>query len=591
MKKILLGIITAFVCIIFSNAAFAENFYIENYDVNLKVNEDKSVLVTENIQVQFTNPSHGIIRAIPYKNASISNVRVNNPYSMSYGNSELKIKIGDPDRYINGKQDYNIQYRYTIHDTNNEFYFNIIGTEWPVEINNASFIVDMPKDFDFEKAGLSIGQYGTVGFKDTAFYQKEGNSICGKITQPLPAYNGITLRIEVPEDYFTNVQTMDLMKRNTMIGIILLTLISFLLWFIFGKDEHVTPVVTFYPPKGINSLEAEMIYKESSSSDGLVALLIELAGKGYISIKDDTTINNFTITKRKEYDGDNQLEKRFLSNLFEKSVNSISTKVLQKSSNFYVQCQTLLSLCNLKENIYFERSLLKNLNKFIIFICITGILLLTLLAFGNYDIAQLLNNAGLLIFPIIAIVVILGSKFHPFLILWGFMFGGVPLLFLISEIGYNPQNIPTICTGIIGTIISYICLKQMAKKNKHGREIMSQLLGLKKFLEVAEKHRLESLVSENPSYFYDILPYAYILGVSDKWIEKFQSIMNKNPDWYSGSHFNAHRFHSFTSNMASATIPTTQNGGIKESSGSSHSSSGGGGFSGGGHGGGGGSSW
>ena len=28
----------------------------------------------------------------------------------------------------------------------------------------------------------------------------------------------------------------------------------------------------------------------------------------------------------------------------------------------------------------------------------------------------------------------------------------------------------------------------------------------------------------NPNYFYEILPYAYVLNVSKKWIEKFENI-------------------------------------------------------------------
>ena len=42
-----------------------------------------------------------------------------------------------------------------------------------------------------------------------------------------------------------------------------------------------------------------------------------------------------------------------------------------------------------------------------------------------------------------------------------------------------------------------------------------------KFIETAEKQKLESMVMDNPTYFYDILPFTYALGVSDKWIEKF----------------------------------------------------------------------
>ena len=38
--------------------------------------------------------------------------------------------------------------------------------------------------------------------------------------------------------------------------------------------------------------------------------------------------------------------------------------------------------------------------------------------------------------------------------------------------------------------------------------------------------------SDNPEYFYNILPYAYVLGVSDKWMKKFEGITMEAPHWY-----------------------------------------------------------
>ena len=49
------------------------------------------------------------------------------------------------------------------------------------------------------------------------------------------------------------------------------------------------------------------------------------------------------------------------------------------------------------------------------------------------------------------------------------------------------------------------------------------------------KEKLEMLVNENPTYFYDILPYTYVLGVSNKWIKKFESINVNPPTWYNYS--------------------------------------------------------
>lgn len=54
-----------------------------------------------------------------------------------------------------------------------------------------------------------------------------------------------------------------------------------------------------------------------------------------------------------------------------------------------------------------------------------------------------------------------------------------------------------------------------------GKKVLGQLLGLKKFIEVAEKDKMEMLVRQTPELYYEILPYAYVLNVTNKWIEQF----------------------------------------------------------------------
>lgn len=587
MKKFLLIFLVVFMNLIFINTVYAENFHIENYNVNLIVNENKKVNVEENITVKFTSPSHGIYRTIPYKNAYIDNISVNTNSSKNFNNNTLTIKIGDPDKFVDGIKNYKITYDYNIIDNiNNEFYFNIIGTDWPVKIKNAGFTVTMPKDFDIEKTGISIGEYGTKGFKDTAEFQKISNKLLGKITKPLNPYNGITLRVEVPDDYFTNNKDTQKKERTTILAIIILTLISAGIWYKFGKDEHITPIVTFYPPNDVNSIEAELVYKEKASTKGLVALIIELAGKGYLSINEDSFDKNFIITKNKEYEGKNQIEKNLLSILFENSNTSINLDSMMTSETFYLKCQKLIDLCNNQRKNVFETSSLNILNKIIIFGCIFGLFYYTLMSMCNYiPLYNIKNIMFLLTFVIISIIVALNNNTNRLMIIWAIGFGGIPLLMLREELSINLTFCPASLLGICGIVVSFICLKQLAKKNKLGQLIMSQLLGLKHFLDVAEKHRLKKLAADNPSYFFDILPFAYILDVSDKWIEKFQNIMDKNPDWYVGNNFNKNKFKTLTESLNKTTIPTRENGGIKTSS------SGGGGFCGGGHGGGGGGSW
>ena len=117
--------------------------------------------------------------------------------------------------------------------------------------------------------------------------------------------------------------------------------------------------------------------------------------------------------------------------------------------------------------------------------------------------------------------------------------------------------------------------------------MLGKLNGFKNFLDTAEKNKLESMVMENPTYFYDILPYAYVLGVSDKWIKQFETISLQSPAWYdSPTAFSSVHFCTFLNNTMSSAQRSMSSSPSSSSGGSS-----GGGSSGGGSGGGGGGSW
>ena len=134
-----------------------------------------------------------------------------------------------------------------------------------------------------------------------------------------------------------------------------------------------------------------------------------------------------------------------------------------------------------------------------------------------------------------------------------------------------------------------ICLACLPKRTKYGTEMLEKLSGFKNFLKTVEKDKLESLVMDNPNYFYDILPFTYVFNISDKWIKKFESISLQAPSWYdSPDAFNISSFEAF---MNSAMTSAQSAMSSSPSSSSSDGGSSGGGSSGGGSGGGGGGSW
>jgi len=618
----------------FENNRYTYEYVLTDYDINIKVKEDNVFEITEDITAYFNVSKHGIFRKIPLKNeitrldgttsknrARISKISVNEEYEVSTESGYRVIKIGDPDYTLHGEKNYVISYNYHLgKDTGKEYdelYFNLIGSEWDTMIDNVTFTIEMPKDFDETKLGFSSGEVGTIGTEDVSF-TVDDNIIKGKLNSSLMPEEALTVRLELPEGYFVASSNIDPLMILAVIVPIIFALIAIGLWRKYGKDDLVVETVEFYPPKGYNSLDIGFLHKGKANNKDVTSLLVYLANKGYIKIVESEEKSlfkdkNFKIIKLKDYDGTDKNEKNFLDGLFkvskptvfgmlngeEKVLNEVTAADLH--NNFYRTMNEILLNVNHSSNRHkiFEKSA-SSKTIFIILMLLMTYALITIPPIYNYGEMESLIFA--LLFPGIGFSVlfsgiadIIGSlKKHAFeisscfLIFWGLMFGGIPWFgIVLPTLLFDSIYLLIYLIGLLCVLVMSVCLKYLPKRTKFGNEILGQIHGFKKFLETAEKEKLEMMVMENPTYFYDILPYTYVLGVSDKWIKKFETISMQEPNWYdSPNGFDVVRFGTFMNNTM-----TSAQASMSSSPSSSGSGGSGGGSSGGGSGGGGGGSW
>lgn len=559
IKKIL-PVLAAWTVLIAALPAFGaehpfEPYYITAYNVDIDVAEDNTLKVTEDIDVYFNEARHGIYRYIPLRNnveradgstavthAKVSGINCSSPYSRSTENSQLVLQIGDEDETVTGEQHYTVSYTYAlgqdVMDGMDELYYNIIGSGWDTYIDNVTFSITMPKDFNADLLGFSAGSYGFKGTDSIEYYVND-RQITGSLTRELGPYEAFTVRLELPEGYFYFNQTAHIIKLVSMVGIPLVCLVFVLLiWRKYGKDRKIIKVVEFYPPEGMNSTDVAYWYKGTLKNEDIVPMMIELANEGYIAIIESKSSEyydgaDYVIERRKTYNGPDVNKKIFFDGLFESGKNRITNDDLE--NRFYKHLNSISANYNTMSNR-----------------------------------KQVFSNQSL--------------KFR--LLCWA-----VTILCFAADIFiYNHtfgagERYVAFGAGIAILAVSFILSFFVRRRTDQGHEILQKIEGFKMFLETAEKERLETLVFDDPKYFYNILPYAYVLGVSDKWVKKFEGIAVEPPEWYVGSNtFNTFMlWHFMSSTMNHATQAMT--------SAPQTSSGGGGGFAGGGSGGGGGGSW
>ena len=612
-----------------------DGYTINNYDIIIKVKENNVLDITENINVNFNESRHGIYRTIPLFNTitrldgttsknkvQITNIKVNEPYTKSIQNGKLNLQIGDPDRTITGPKTYSIHYDYNLgkdpSKDYDELYFNLIGNEWDTNINKVNFTINLPKEFDSDNLGFSTGKFGSTSSNDV-YYQVNGNTISGYTLKTLEQGEGLTIRLELEEGYFKNAKLqVDWKESLIYIFPILFPILCYNLWKKYGKDDKVVKTIEFNPPDSMNSLDVGFYYKGIATDKDVISLLLYFANKGYLKISKTQvpklfgTRESFTITKLKEYDGNDWCEKTFLEGLFRKrrknqspyliGIQTIpSNKVTEEDlkDNFYITIRHILNDKKSKENqdkIFDSKSVRKK-GSIMAAIVITFLMIIIPPFLTTYDfigtffplfiaalaisiytyytakaLEEKTKKLPSILLMTLVIIIVLCISF--------FAFPNVLLAFdSITLTGY--------LIGLICIIIMTIFYRIIPKRTPYGIEILGKIKGFKEFIETAEKDKLETLVQDNPTYYYDILPYAYVLGVSNTWMKKFESMSYQPPNWYEGStDFHISDFDHF---MFSATRTMTSASSSFMSSGSSGGS--GGGSAGGGSGGGGGGSW
>lgn len=607
-------------------------YQIESYNIDMKVNEDNTFDITETISVNFTGyGKHGIYRKIPLKNiverldgtksnnrAKITNISVSDEFKTSNDSGYKVIKIGNASKTVNGRKTYTIKYTYNIGKDPlkdaDELYFNLIGTEWDVSISKVNFTITMPKSFDESKLGFSSGYRSTANSSNVT-YTVNGNTIRGSIKNPLYSGQALTVRLTLPEGYFigtsSNLNYTMLFKIAISITCVI---IAYFIWNKYGRDEMVVDTVEFYPPDDLNSADVAFIYNGHSEQKDVISLLIYLANKGYLRIEEyeETTLKvfkskNFKIIKVKEYDGNNEDEREFFNGLFKgtklkgktaleklkqlkskkNSVNDLyeSKEEVTRSNlynHFYVTLNKIRENINRKENK--ERIFEKNsLGKRGIIVIMIGIIFMLM---GGFSLIKGGLSGIMILLVIMGQLVLLYNASNVEIVIFPLFFIIIGFFSILGEEGSLSMSL--LIEFIIHSacmILLTIFLEIIKKRTEYGTEMLGKIQGFKNFLEMAEKPRLEQLVMEDPKYFYNVLPYTYALGVSSKWMKKFEDIALEAPHWYYGyTNFSTRSFNSFMNSTYSS---------ISNAMSSSPSSSGGsgGGSSGGGSGGGGGGSW
>ncbi len=538
---------------------FVVDWYIKDFQTEILVNRDSSLLITERIIADSGNlpDKHGIFRILPEKAGNIDGGTRKTPVELvsitdfegrphvyraikDRMNDTITWKIGDPNITVKGENYYKITYKVYNAVHNDVFYWNLLGNFWDLEIDNFNARVVFPSeitrdDISFDYYTGLLGQRG----KSATYRWINDNTLEITANEPLSKRQGITLEAYLPAGYFAPHQFgfLELYLSHLYFLIPFLALIlSFNLWHLHGRDyKNKKPVLTeFLRPREMDLLEAGMFMSNGKMDPKFItALIVDMAVKGALMIEEEEKKIIFipyketVLKKLDKKESLTEMEVMVFEKIFQDKdeIGLVSLRSIFPKEIKEIQKEAKAKL--IEKNLFYEK---------------------------GFDLQKKMGLASV-IFMILALLSI-------FILMDILLFASLFITFAILAL--------------------FAIL--MPKRTKEGVDLHLYLKGLKKYMSIAEKERQAFYEEEN--IFEKLLPYAIIFGITHKWAKKMEVMYGKeffqnySPAWWQGGSVGKGDFNSFSKSLNTLSSQIS----------SSHSSGGSGG-SGGGGGGGGGGGW
>ncbi len=613
------GFVLLLLALLFSHSLLFAGYTIDSFDSDIVVSETGVYDISERATLTFQTPMHGFYRTIPTGYslqdgrsvfARLSKIKASDDTSINSSRYETVIRLGNANRTITGPHDYAISYRFDLGkdlwEDRDEFYFNLIGTEWDEKIYSSDFTITFPSPVSSGNIEVLRGVYGSVSSDGVTWKLSGDGKVLSLHAEQIETGEAVTVRVIMPEGYFAERTNYTYFMLPLLIIVMAGSLfLAFKWWSTYGKDTPPIIVPRFTPPEGMSPLDAGYLIDHSVDAHDLTSMIFYWADRGNLTIIEEK--KKFTFVKGSPLKSASGHEQKMFDSFFalgesgvvtEKDLKNTFYKVFQevkgKVERYYSKERSLTSSASTRKGIQILLLALLNvvvlaltvtinfpdMFTFVIMVIFVGYIVLTTIILYRLD-AEWYVKKGV------------GKFFWMVLIV---------ILFLVAIIaGYimaytNGSDMTAALMLIpIGTLVLFILsifTIITRQRSEYGQKKLEEVLGLRDFIETVEMDELKKMIDSDPAFYYRLLSFAIVLGLEKKWAKKFSSFTIDPPGWYSGSHplvgamMVSSMIHSCDHALVTNVAPPKTS-----SSGGGHFGGGGGGFSGGGFGGGGGGGW
>lgn len=647
--RIIVSSIFAFVILIFSFVFFnmdvvsgspsteatAPQISMSNLDVDISVSRNNVVSVSETFNITFDKGGYTeVIVFVPYAgyvyhsesdksvSKTISYSKIKNIKAIGEHGEKLNLYYDEQPGYItigikdssgyslNETRFFKVSYDYELEDDKNngydEVYFNVVGTNSLISISNVTFHIDLPEEIDESKVQT---YYGVAGSTETLDVSVSGNTVVGSCANLEPG-EGITFRALYEDGFFVKsnkeIYSCQIIALVFALSAILMGLVCF---FVLRQKKDFPQPVELVPYDGLTPFNADFMANGDCSSKAVSATIICLANSGYITIKEISEKQiEFTKTKKEMKDNEVASLRQIYNAMFASGKDTVLLSELQTS--FAVNASAVITGEKMKnKTALYDAKYTSKFNLFKILAFVFSIVVCFM--FTKMPSAYFGHSTSLFgLFFVVLFIIDVYVFFVCFMKrAWIYDIVAVVLMTVYLSVLYFKHGFFAFDRYLIGYFsMIIVCLIPLlinkdyeSKYTEKGKIQKGRVLGFKNYIQMCEVDQIKMFAKENPNYYFDVLPYAYVFGLSNVWMNKFKTIEVQIPTWLSTSNgtitdfivfnsvynsLNANLSRQIMVNRIAGTFNNISSGkGFSGGSGGGHFSSGG--FSGGGHGGGG----
>lgn len=558
-----------------------EAYTVDDLHITIQAKENGELYITEKYELNFNYYRNSFVRNITsnyyiptpsdqgviYQNYyfPVKDIECDRSWSVERNKDGSIVTIGDAGVPLIGKQFFTISYRVQTSDLQlpdhaQMLYWTLV-TNLDTKVNQLHYEIEMPKAFDPQEVFASTGKYGDV--KNTLSVEVSENTIRGELLQPLENNEMANIKVNLPNTYFTFPTPLNVSLYASLLSIGILAVAGLLFWR-FGKDREVFVDVCSEAPKDISSAEIGYIMNRYASDKDLLTLFIDWGNRGFIRIHDHG--ERFVIERIRKMNEHNakEYERSFFDAIFQNEDRVTQEQLREARIAFSLEhSKYLLEHSFTKDrrrHVYTDSSLILQVLMALITL-LPSLLFVWMTIYTRFEWWELslksLVPSFFLLADLLGWVYLIRHRFawkeraffQRMAVL--ILVGCVMLMLNTIILVHYDIGVSALIVYLCVTIVLFFLMLYMDKRTRQGERWMAEVLGIREFIESVEPKQLGAMHRQNPKLFWELLPYAYAMGLADIWAKKFEKLDVLKPAWYEGmeeyDHFDTflfwHTFH------------------------------------------------